>query len=91
VYSPGNTSFPPPCPPLQPSSPGADYIGHLLFRFDDNELTAETEALLYKIDADVRRRELEDNALTAPAPKMVRQWDLADAAASAMSKERGEL
>lgn len=41
--------------------------------FDDNELTAETEALLYKIDADVRRRELEDNALAARGPEMVRQ------------------
>jgi hypothetical protein len=59
--------------------------------YGDNELTAETEALLYEIDADVRRRDLEDNALSAPGPKMVRQWDLADAASTAMARERGEL
>lgn len=59
--------------------------------YGDNELTAETEALLYEIDADVRRRDLEDNAHAAPGPRMVRQWDLAYAEAAARARERGEL
>lgn len=58
--------------------------------FDDNELTPETEAILAEIDADVRRRDLDDLSPN-PGRRMVRQWDLAAAQAEAMARRRGEL